>query len=487
MRTLRVLPIVALAGAAACGGNLPKGVDHFTVGRTVVRVDSALDAAGVLWQMADSAHVPPRGPVRHWLQTLAPRLGDTVFLRGQDIGLAPIGLLLDTWFAPGRPDTACGLLAPGERRCFTGNGPMKQKARGFLEAARAYAPALEGLELLTAAARHQDLEDVYTALTKAKSLDSAVIAYSGYDSLTFDVTLARTWPTGRTSPGVDPTALRAPEWRMFIPPDPVFPTRSFRSPTYLWLNLGHQMSHRVIRQLLAEHPELVERTIGLRPAIEGEMVRSGYNTTLWDEALEEQLARAVTIRVLNATRPTLLWAARSEQLQSNMAMVPWLEDALVVYEQHRDQYPSLSDFAPALLAALDTIPVDSCRAAPFPEVALVGVDRHRSVVGWMAANSPFRAHGLVVGDTVVAVNGDSVSGGGLMVPSRQLNMAIGQNLPFELGILGIRRHGREYDVSVPIQWVMRPIVRVASQNAEAAAALGGESQACRWVRRAVRR
>lgn len=485
MRAPNVVLLAALA--AGCGGSLPEGVDHFTVGRTVVRVDSALDATGVLWQMADSVSVAPRGPARHWLQTLTPRLGDSVFTLARAIGLAPASLLLETWAAPERPDTACGLLAPGERRCFTGNQPIKRKAGAFLAAARGYAPELEGLDLLDGDARHQDLEDVYTALTAAKSLDSAVIAYSGYDSLSFDVTLARTWPTGRTSPNVDLAVPRPPDWRIFIAPDPVFGQRSYRSPTYIWLTLGHQMAHVAVRRLLADHPELIERTIHLRPAIEGEMVRSGYSTTLWDEALEEQLTRAVTVRVLNATRPTLLWAARSEQMQSNMAMVPWLEDALTVYEQDREQYRSLSDFAPALAAAMDGIPIDSCRAAPFPALALVGVDRHRAVVGWMAPGSPFRARGLVLGDTVVAINGDSVSGGSLMMPSRQLNGALGQNLPFELGILGIRRRGREYDVSVPIQWVMRPIVRVASQNVAAAAALGGESQACRWVRRVVRR
>jgi hypothetical protein len=486
-RGIALAAAASIVAAAGCGGKLPDGVTHFTVGRTVVRVDSTLDAIGVLWRMADSVTVAPRGPARHWLQALAPRLGDSVFQRARHVGLAPIALLLDTWAQPARRDTVCGLLAPGERRCFTGNEPMVARMRDFLDAARAYAPQTAGLELLDAAARHRDLEDVYVALTAAKALDSAVLAYSGYDDLTFDVTLARTLPTGRTSPSVDPAVPRAPDWRIFVAPDPVFAQRSFRSPTYIWLTLGHQMSHRAVDRLLAEHPELLERSIRLRPAIEGEMVRAGYSTTLWDEAFEEQLARAVTVRVLNAARPTLLWAARAEQLQSNMAIVPWLEDALARYEAGRARFRTLSDFAAELGAALDSIPLDSCRAAPFPQLALVGVDRHRSVVGWMAANSPFRARGLLVGDTVTAINGDSVSGGGLMVPSRQLNMAIGQNLPFELGILGIRRRGRDYDVSVPIQWTLRPIVRVASANVAAAAASGGAANACRWVTRVVRR
>lgn len=483
----RTVALLLAALGAGCGGSLPEGVTHFTVGRTVVRTDSTLDAIGVLWRLSDSVTVPPRGPARHWLDRLRPRLGDSVFVLAQRVGLAPLSLLLETWALPQRRDTVCGLLAPGERRCFTGNGPLLAKTRAFLEAAQGYAPRMADLDLLSAGDRHRDLEDVYVALTASKALDSTVIAYTGYDSLSFDVTLVRTLPTGTTSPSVDPAVPRAPDWRIFVAPDPVFPQRSFRSPTYIWLTLSHQMAHRAVARLLADHPELVDRSIRLRPAIEGEMVRAGYSTTLWDQALEEQLARAVTVRVLNAARPTLLWAARAEQLQAQMAIVPWLEDALLEYEQARSQYHSLSDFAAVLAGALDSIPLDSCRAAPFPAVAVVGVDRHRGVVGWMAANSPFRSHGLLVGDTVTTINGDSVSGGGLMLPSRQLNMAIGQNLPYELGIIGIRRHGRDYDVSVPIQWTMRPIVRIASQNRAAAAASGGVAQACRWVTRVLRR
>lgn len=481
--------LLLTALTAGCGGKLPKGVDHFTVGSTTVRVDSTLDLLGVLWRVSDSATVPPRGPARHWLQSLTPQLADPPFARAHAVGPAPISLLLETWLAPDRPDTACGLLAPGVRRCFTGNAPVKQSMRAFITAATAYAPRVASLALdgLSDDARHQDLEDAYVALTAGKALDSAVAAYSGYDGMTFDVTLARTLPTGFTTPQVDPVIPRAPEFRIFISPDPVFFQRSFRSPTYLWLVLSHQMSHRVVRRLLAEHPVLVDRTIHLRPAIEGEMVRSGYATVLWDDALEEQLARAVTVRILSATNPTLLWAVRADQLQSNMALVPWLEDALLRYEQDRGRFATLSDFAPTLAQALDSIPLDSCRAAPFPDIALVGVDRHRAIAAWVAPSSPFRSRGLREGDTVVAVNGDSVSAGTLMLPSRQLHGAIGQNLPFELGIIGIRRGGREYDVAVPIQWVRRPIVRIASANREAAAQLGGASDACRWVRRVVRR
>lgn len=475
--------LALLAVLAGCGGKLPKGVDHFTVGKTTVRVDSALDLAGVLFRVADTASVPPRGPARQWLTALRPSLGDSTFVKARVVGLVPVSLLLDVWQSHARADTVCGLLAPGERRCFTGNVPMLEKTRAFLAAAHSFPVELDETD---ADARHRDLEDVYVSLTAGKSLDSTVMAYTGYPDLTFDVTLARTLPTALSTPDVDPSTPRAPEWRIFLAPDQAFPVRSFRSPTYVWLTLGHQMAHAAIRRLLADHPELIERSIRLRPAIEGEMVRSGYQTTLWDEALGEQLARAVTLRVLAAANPTVTWAARADQLNSNMALVPWLEDALAQYESHRTQYRTLSDFAGRLAVALDSVPLDSCRAAPFPAVVLIGVDRHRAVVGWIAPNSPFRAKGLLLGDTVVAVNGDSVSGGGLLVPSRQVNMAISQNLPYELGIIGIHRNGREYDVQVPIQWIQRPIVRIASQSREAAREQMGPSGACRWVRRVLR-
>ncbi len=476
---------VALAFVAAgCTGKLPKGAESFTVGKTTVRVDSALDLAGIEWRVADSADVPARGPAREWLTVLRPHLADSVFAKAQEVGVAPISLLLETWAAPDRTDSVCGLLGPGDRRCFTGDEPVKTKMKAFLGSVH---PFPVQLDATSADDRHTDLQDVYVSLTAGKSLDSTVIAYSGFANLEFNVTLARTLPTGLYAPAMDPAAPRPPAFTIFLSPDDAFPVRSYRSPNYIWLALGHQMVHAAVRRLLAEHPELVDRSIRLKPAIEGEMVRAGYQTTIWDDALAEQIARAVTIRILAAARPTVTWAARADQLNAQMALVPYIEDALRLgYEPNRARYKSLSDFAPELVAALDSVPLDSCRAAPFPGVAILGIDRHRGIVGWIAPNSPFRARGLTVGDTVLAINGDSVAGGGLLTPSWQVDIAVSQNLPFELGIIGIRRHGHDYDVQVPIQWVKRPIIRVQSQNPAAARAEEGPTGACRWVRRVVR-
>jgi hypothetical protein len=165
--------------------------------------------------------------------------------------------------------------------------------------------------------------------------------------------------------------------------------------------------------------------------------------------------------------------------------VPWLEAALERYEVARAAYPSLSAFAGEMAKALDAIPMDSCRAAPSPGVARVAAGRNRAVVGWLADDSPFRAKGLAAGDTVVAIDDDSVSAGGLLIPTRQILFDFSDHLPAELASIDYRRGGRTASAQVPITWVGRTTVRVASQ-APAPRASGAELTICPWVRRALR-
>ena len=478
--------IVLLLAATACTAQLPQGTNVFTAGRTTIRADSALDLVGVVFQLADTTAVPPVGPVRRWLTALATELGDSAFQLARAIGAAPVGAILESYAGTGGPDSACGLLAPGLRRCFAGGAATRAAVLRFVTAARAFAPhtAPLALEGLNAEARRQDLSDVYTALTTDRSLDSAVAAYSGFGDLAYDVTLARTFPTGQTSPNMDPGGARPGDTtHIFLAPDPVFPVRSYRSPNYIWLALAHQMAHVVVRRLFAQHPELIERSVRLREAVEGSMVRSGYASLFADETVGEQLARVLTVRIMRQSSPTVLWAARTEALNTNMALVPWLEDALTRYETARQRFPTLADFAGELARTLDSIPMDSCRAAPSPGVTLVATGVHRAVVAWIAPTSPFRAQRLLVGDTVVAIDGDSVSAGGLLMPTRQLLYAFSDHLPAELATLDIRRGGRPYAVSVYIDYVTRATVRVASQQRPAA---GAEPPICPWVRRALR-
>ena len=483
---MRATVVCALA-LAACTPDLPKGTTEFTAGSIRVRTDSVLDAIGVVYRLADTTLVPPLGPVRQWLRKLAPQLGDAAFMAARAPGPMPVSLVLETYAAGAAPDSACGFVAPRTRRCFGGNEAVRRDVRRFLEAARAFAPHTAGLDLMDADARRRDLADVRFALTKGKSLDSAVMSYTGYRNLSFDVTLARTLATMNTTPQLDPARATGTPPRVFLTPDAVFPVRSYRSPNYPWLALSHPMMHEVVRRLFAEHPEILQHGWNLRAALESEMASLGYPGLFWDDILGEQLVRAFEIRMLATASPSLTWAVRANALTDNIALVPWLEDALTRYEQHRDRYRDLGAFAVELAAALDTIPVDSCRAAPSPGVGLIGVARHRAVVGWMAETSPFRTRRLLVGDTVVAVDGDSVSAGGLLTPTRQLVLAWAQHLPFELGILDIRRGGHDYSVQAPISWVPRVQVRVASQALARARAPGEPLPICRWVSRAIRR
>jgi hypothetical protein len=483
--SLASLLVAAACLLTACGTDLPRGTTEFTAGRIRVRTDSTLDVIGLVWRLADSAQVPPRGPVHHWLLTLAPLLGDPAFAAARAPGPIPVSLVLETYADPAARDSICGFLAPGTRRCFGGNEAVRAEVREFLAVAPRFAPHTIGLELMDAEARRQDLSDVWVALTKGKSLDSAVGAYSGYHDLTYDVTLARSLATISTTPTLDPARPAGTPSRLFLTPDAVFPTRSYRSPNYVWLALGHQMAHVVVTRLFREHPEILQHGWNLRRALESEMARLGYPGLFWDDILGEQLARAVTIRMLVVASPTLTWAARADALNANMALTAWFDDVLLRYEQDRAKYPDLGAFAGQLAAALDTIATDPCRAAPSPGVGLIGVARHRAVVGWIAPDSPFRTRRLLEGDTVLTVDGDSVSSGGLLVPTRQLVLAWSQHLPYELGLLDIRRGGRDYEVSAPINWGPREQVRVPSQVR--VTANPDSLPICRWVTRALRK
>jgi len=484
----RALVLACAAAAAACTSTLPPGTTSFTVGRTTVRTDSTLDVTGLVLRLSDSVDFPTLGPLPRWKLVLGTELGDSAFKLAEALGPTPVGPVLATWAAPAAPDTVCGWLAAGARRCFGGDARQKRALIAFLGAAAAFVPraAPLALEGLSASSRRRDLSDVYTALADGRQLDSIISAYTGFRDQSYDVMLARTfWP--RFEPPVDVARWSPAQGNhVFLAPDPTFPDRSYRSPGYVWLTLGHQMAHFAVHRLFAEHPELLERTVKLRATVEGDMARTGYAPVFWDEELEEQLARAITVRALQNARPTLTWAARTEALSLNMALVPWIEDALERYEKDRARYPTLSAFAGELAAALDAVPMDSCRAAPSPGVALVGVARDRAIVGWLADDSPFRTRGLAAGDTVLTIDGDSVSAGDLLTPTRQLYLTFAQHLPAELAALNVKRGSRVYAVDVPIGWVSRATARVASQARTVNQRVGGEWPICTWVRRALR-
>lgn len=478
----RLAPVLALV-LAACSSELPRGTTSFTLRHTTVRTDATLDIVGLVLRLADTTDFPTLGPIARWNVALGTERGDSAFTLARALGPTPVGPVLAAYVSGDRPDTACGWIAPDAHRCFSGDAPQRRALARFIAAARAFVPRAAPLtfEGLNAAARLKDLADAYTALAGSKAPDSLMAAYSGYHGLTYDFTLARTFWTRNYSPAVDPVSpWEYSDSALFLAPDPVFLDRSYRSPSYVWEAVGHQMAHAVVRRLFAAHPEIVERTVRLRPAVEAAMARAGYAPIFWDEVLGEQLARAITIRALVAAKPTLAWPLRTEAMGANMALVPWLEDALAIYEQNRATYPTLSDFAPELTRALLKVPLDSCLAASSPDVALVGVSRDRAVVGWVGDRSPFKARGLMVGDTVLTIDGDSVSAGGLLVPTRQLYLDFSQHLPGEASTLNIERHGHVYGIEAPIGWGPQATVRVASQAPSAVEPI------CPWVQRAVR-
>ncbi|MGD0013216.1 MAG: hypothetical protein ABSD56_02140, partial [Bryobacteraceae bacterium] len=84
------------------------------------------------------------------------------------------------------------------------------------------------------------------------------------------------------------------------------------------------------------------------------------------------------------------------------------------------------------------------------------------------------------------IDGDSVSAGDLLTPTRQLYLTFAQHLPAELAALNVRRGARTYSVNVPIDWVSRATAHVASQAPTVNRRVSGEWPICTWVRRAVR-
>ena len=211
------------------------------------------------------------------------------------------------------------------------------------------------------------------------------------------------------------------------------------------------------------------------------MVRSGYAPLFADEALGEQLARAITVRIMRAAQPhrPLGGAHRGPQHQHGAgAVARGRADALRGGARRATR--ASPRFAGELARTLDSIPMDSCRAAPSPAWRWSALAC--TAPWWRGSRPPRRSapSGLLVGDTVVAVDGDSVSAGGLLMPDAPAALRLLRPPPRRAGHLDIRRGGRVYGIQIPINWGMRAVTRVASQSRAAVEPI------CTWVRRAVR-
>ena len=126
--------------------------------------------------------------------------------------------------------------------------------------------------------------------------------------------------------------------------------------------LYHEFGHRFVNPLSERYDTLVRRYEGLYASLQEAMRPWGYVN--WPVALNEHILRAQNCRL---RREHLGDAAAEAQLSEEEAQgfqyIRALEAKLAEYEAHREIYPSLADFYPTLLTALDPFlsPVESSK------------------------------------------------------------------------------------------------------------------------------
>jgi hypothetical protein len=118
--------------------------------------------------------------------------------------------------------------------------------------------------------------------------------------------------------------------------------------------LYHEVGHGFVNPLAERYSALVARYEPLYPPLEEAMRPWGYVT--WTTALNEHVLRAQNCRL---RRQLLGDAAAEEQLDreehQGFAYVRALDAQLAEYETQRARYPTLADFYPVLLTALDPL------------------------------------------------------------------------------------------------------------------------------------
>jgi hypothetical protein len=116
--------------------------------------------------------------------------------------------------------------------------------------------------------------------------------------------------------------------------------------------LYHEVGHSFVNPLAELHSTAVQRYSGLYADLEEAMRPWGYVD--WTVALNEHVLRAQNCRL---RRQLLGHAAAETQLceeeSRGFRYIRALEAKLAEYEARRDIYPSLADFYPTLLTALD--------------------------------------------------------------------------------------------------------------------------------------
>lgn len=116
-----------------------------------------------------------------------------------------------------------------------------------------------------------------------------------------------------------------------------------RLPAIAW----HELSHGLLDTLADLHTEEISRSAGMF----SKLPLPCYGD--WEQCVKETVVRAVMIRLIaiNYGVPAAARRLKEENPIRFPYLVPMLE-RLQDYERHRDQYPSLSDFYPRLIAVL---------------------------------------------------------------------------------------------------------------------------------------
>ena len=114
----------------------------------------------------------------------------------------------------------------------------------------------------------------------------------------------------------------------------------------------HEFSHSFLNPLAERNPGIIERTKSLHAPLAAAMKRQAYGD--WETCVKEHLVRAATVRfAFRELGEDAGNAALEHEKSRGFVYVEALADRLKQYEQQRDEYKTIDDFAPQLLAVFD--------------------------------------------------------------------------------------------------------------------------------------
>lgn len=114
---------------------------------------------------------------------------------------------------------------------------------------------------------------------------------------------------------------------------------------------NHEFSHSFINPITEESRDLANSYDHLFLPIEKQMSAMAYNS--WEICLNEHIIRALTSRFAYITDEDEGLRLLREEKEEGFIYVEELFHKLEIYENNRDTYPTIEDFYPELLSALD--------------------------------------------------------------------------------------------------------------------------------------